>query len=57
MAWRLTRSCEARFLRLCASGIADVNASATTRLFDNELTLPFAAFMSLWGTAAETERR
>lgn len=40
-----------------ASGIDDIAASATTRLFDNELTLPFAAFMSLWGTAGQSARR
>ena len=26
------------------------NASAATRIFDNLLTIPFAAFMSIWGT-------
>jgi hypothetical protein len=32
------------------TGTFSVNASGATRIFDNVLTIPFAAFMSIWGT-------
>ena len=41
------------FLRTC-SGNFTVTSTGATRLFDNELTLPFAAFMSIWGTDVRT---